>query len=316
MGSDRRAGMSTRPRLASHALLLSALATLVFACTGAASPPPSPSPVAPLTEAAAKLALFDRFGPLVYCDPDEYPVARVDQATAAKEHLAEMQADAVWPLLAGRVGFSSTVPPSGDQLLAAYGAWKMVRALVLTPASDGWTFDSTFAGTGSDANLAGRITHVAGTIGSDGAIQVTNQAASGPPPCPICLARGTTIATPNGEIAVEMLRPGDPVWTLDRLGRRVAGVVVRVGSMAVPAGHRVVRLVLTDGRAVRVSPGHPLPDGRPVADLSPGDGYDGSVVASVERLAYDGGRTYDLLPSGPDGVYWANGIELGSTLFR
>jgi hypothetical protein len=308
--------MSTRPRLASHALLLSALTTLVFGCAGAGSSSPPPSSVAPLTEAAAKLALFDRFGPLVYCDPDEYPVARVDQATAAKEHLAEMQTGTVWPLLAGRLGFSLTVPPSGDQLIAVYGAWKMVRALVLTPTSDGWTFDATFDGTGSDANLAGRVTRVAGTIGPDGAIRVASQEASGRPPCPICLARGTAIATPGGDVPVEKLLPGDPVWTLDRLGRRVAGVVVKIGSMPVPAGHQVVRLVLEDGRAVQASPGHPLPDGRPVADLSPGDEYDGSVVASVERLAYDGGRTYDLLPSGLNGVYWANGIELGSTLYH
>ena len=306
--------MGTRLRLGAHAVAVSALAALVFGCAGAASP--SPAPAAPLTEAAAKLALFDQFGPLVYCDPDEYPVARVDQATAAREHVAEMQADPVWPLLAQRLGFSTTVAPTGDQLLAAYSAWKMARALVLTPATEGWTFDATFAGTGSDSKLAGRVTHVAGTIGPDASIVVTAQEASGPPPCPICLARGTAIATPRGEVAVETLRPGDPVWTLDALGRRVAGVVVQIGSTPVPPGHRVVRLVLVDGRAVVVSPGHPLPDGRPVADLLPGDEYDGSVVASAEHLAYDGDRTYDLLPSGPKGIYWANGIELGSTLFR
>lgn len=65
-----------------------------------------------------------------------------------------------------------------------------------------------------------------------------------------------------------------------------------------------------------VSPGHPLPDGRPVATLRVGDPYDGSVVASADRIPYDGGRTFDLLPSGGTGVYWANGIELESTRFR
>jgi len=29
-----------------------------------------------------------------------------------------------------------------------------------------------------------------------------------------------------------------------------------------------------------------------------------------------GGRTVDLLPSGATDIYWAHGIELGSTLFR
>jgi len=308
--------MSGRFPLPSRAIALVALATLLVGCAGAGSPLPSPPPAAPLTEAAAKLVLFDRFGPLVYCDPDEFPVARDDPATAAKAHLAEMQADPVWPLLAGRLGFSADVPPGGDQLVAVYGAWKMVRALALTPVADGWSFDAIFAGTGPDAGVAGRITRVAGRIGTDGTIRDATQEASGHPPCPICLARGTTIATPIGPIPVETLRPGDPVWTLDRAGRRVAGVVVRIGSMPVPAGHEVVKLVLRDGRFVLVSPGHPLPDGRPLADLRPGDEYDGSVVASVDRLAYDGGRTFDLLPSGPNGIYWANGIELGSTLFR
>ena len=131
-----------------------------------------------------------------------------------------------------------------------------------------------------------------------------------------CEIRGTKIATPRGDVAVEAIRPGDPVWTVDRLGRRVSAVVDQIGSMRVPSGHEVVHIVLADGRAVLVSPGHPLPDGRPIAALREGDAYDGSVVVSADRIPYDGGRTFDLLPSGGTGIYWANGIELGSTLFR
>jgi hypothetical protein len=116
-------------------------------------------------------------------------------------------------------------------------------------------------------------------------------------------------------VAVDAIRVDDRVWTIDRLGRRVPGVVVQVGLMPVPVGHEVVRLVLADRRSVLVSPGHPLPDGRMVATLQKGDTYDGSVVASADRIAYDGGRTFDLLPSGGTGIYWADGIELGSTLF-
>jgi hypothetical protein len=70
---------------------------------------------------------------------------------------------------------------------------------------------------------------------------------------------------------------------------------------------------LADGGAVLVSPGHPLPDGLPVAALRVGDAYD---VASADRIPYGGGRTFDLLPSGDTGVYWANGIELESRLLR
>jgi hypothetical protein len=318
-GTSRPAGMRLRPgRVVSRAIVGLLLAALVGGCVGAASRGPSPSPSGiPFTEAALKEALLVRFGSLVYCDPDFYPVARADEAVSALEHLAAMRADsAAWTAIAARFGFDPGSTPSGHELLAAYRDWKMSRALSLTKSGDDWSFDGLFGGTGPDAGTSPSVTHVVGTITADGTIHVGSEEPSGRPPCPICLARGTNIATPLGDVVVEALRPGDPVWTLDRLGRRVAAVVVQVGSMPVPPGHQVVRLVLADGRAVLVSPGHPLPDGRPVAALERGDRYDWSVVVSADRIPYDGGRTFDLLPSKGTGIYWANGIELGSTLFR
>jgi hypothetical protein len=104
------------------------------------------------------------------------------------------------------------------------------------------------------------------------------------------------------------------VWTTDRAGQRTVGRVVAVGSTPVPTTHRVVHLVLSDGRTVDVSPGHRLPDGRRLGDLRPGDPVDGATVVSAALEAYDGGATFDLLPSGPTGTYWANGIRLASTL--
>ncbi len=304
--------------IASRAIVVAVLAALVAGCAGAASGGPFASAGgSPLTEPAAKEALFVRFGPLVYCDPDFYPIARADEASAASEHLAEMRADTTaWAAIAARLGFDPASTPSGDGLLAAYREWKMLRGLAFTTAGDGWSFDARFGGTGPNTSASPPITHVVGAIAADGTIRIDKQEPSGPPPCPICLARGTKIATPAGEIAVEALRPGDPVWTLDPLGRRVPAAIIQIGSTPVPAGHEVVRLVLVDGRTVLASPGHPLPDGRPLAVLRAGDPYDGSVVNSADRIAYDGGRTFDLLPSGGTGVYWANGIELGSTLFR
>ena len=294
------------------------LAALAAGCAGAGSGGPSGSAgPSPQTEAAAKEALIDRFGPLAFCDPDSYPDAQGDDVGAATEHLAAMRADtATWTAIASHLGFSPSSAPNDSTLLAAYREWKALRALVLTSEGDGWRFDARFRRTGPDASPTPSVTHVVGTVDASGRIVVDTEEPSAPVRCPICLARGTMIATPEGDVAVESLRPGDPVWSVDLAGQRVRAVVARVGSTRVPAGHEVVRLVLADGRAVRVSPGHPVSDGRPVAALRVGDGYDGSVVVSVDRVPYDAGRTFDLLPSGGTGTYWANGIELGSTLSR
>ena len=55
-------------------------------------------------------------------------------------------------------------------------------------------------------------------------------------------------------------------------------------------------------------------DGRTVGDIVAGDGYDGAIAISVERVAYTGGATFDVLPAGATGMYWANGVLLASTL--
>lgn len=186
----------------------------------------------------------------------------------------------------------------------------MLRAVRLTEAGGHFGFDYIAA-----ADPGGRAgSHVVGTIDAGGTIAVDRRDPSGPPPCPICLARGTRIATPDGERPVEDLRPGMAVWTTDRAGRRIVGQVAAVGSTPVPTTHEVVDLVLSDGRTVDVSPGHRLGDGRRLGDLRSGDPVDGATVVSAALEAYDGGATFDLLPSGPTGTYWANGILLASTL--
>jgi len=104
------------------------------------------------------------------------------------------------------------------------------------------------------------------------------------------------------------------VWTRDEDGVRVAARLTAVGSTPVPATHEVVRLALADGRLVYVSPGHPTADGRRVGELVAGDRYDEATVTSVGRVRYDAGATFDILPAGATGLYWANGVLLGSTL--
>ena len=95
---------------------------------------------------------------------------------------------------------------------------------------------------------------------------------------------------------------------------RIAAPVVEVGSTAVPADHLMVHLVLGDGRELLVSPGHRTADGRALGSLSVGEQLDGSRITLWELVPYAGARTYDLLPAGPTGHYWANGVLLASTL--
>lgn len=132
--------------------------------------------------------------------------------------------------------------------------------------------------------------------------------------CPICLADNSLIDTPSGLALVKDLQIGMSVWTTDKTGQRVSGVITKTSKVPVPQTHQMVHLVLNDGRELFVSPGHPTIDGRTVGDLKPGDLYDGVSVVSTERVPYGENATYDILPSGDTGFYWANGILIGSTL--
>jgi hypothetical protein len=156
---------------------------------------------------------------------------------------------------------------------------------------------------------------ITGTIDANGSIEIQKQE-PGFPSCPICLAVGTKIDTPRGAVDVEKLQMGDPVWTMDAAGERVPGRIIKIGSVKVPATHQIVRVILSDGREIFASPGHPTADGHVLGDLSGGDLLDGAHVTLIERLPYKGVATYDLLPSGDTGLYWANEILVGSTLLK
>ena len=104
------------------------------------------------------------------------------------------------------------------------------------------------------------------------------------------------------------------VVTSDRLGYRQPAIILKIGKARVPPTHKMVHLVLDDGRELFASQGHPTADGRIFGDVKSGDVIGNSYVKSIELVPYGDGYTYDILPSGDTGFYWANKILVGSTL--
>jgi hypothetical protein len=269
----------------------------------------STAPVgAPLTIDQLKFKVIDAAGPPAFCDPDFYPVARAGGEQAS--------ADAQYPQIRADAEIYSAIVehehlPSGEldegQKLTLYRAFKKLRALKLTPSGGGYGFAYT-------AITSSTFTAVQGTVLPDGTVTVASSAPGSRPNCPICLAATTVIATPDGPRVVTSLTPGMPVWTESAAGARIAVPVLEVGSTQVPPGHVMVHLRLADGRELWASPGHRTADGRPRGGLAAGETLDGSQIVVWELVPYSGDRTYDLLPAGPTGDYWANGILLASTL--
>ena len=272
------------------------------------SPPPSPT----LAVAQLKYRLVDALGPLWFCDPDQYPVAHDDEEVLAAEHFDEIRAADAFAAIVDHLGLQGG-SLDDDEQLAIYREWKMLNAIVLEPAgSDAFRFDYLAQPEGGGDTG----THSTGTIDASGEVDVDLEEAAQAPACPICLARGTSIDTPHGPVPVEDLAAGDIVWSLDAAGDRIRVPILRVGSMPAPHDHTVVRLRLDDGREVTASARHPLADRRPIGEVRVGDVVDGATVVSRATLPYAGGRTFDLLPAGVTGSYWAGNIPLDSTMRR
>src|SRR4029077_20298036 len=283
------------------AKLAAAIAFLAVACGSAAGGGTVVG--TPLTIDQLKFKVMDAVGVPVFCDPDFYPIARVGgEQASADTYYPQIRADA--EMYAAIVAHENL--PSGDlnesQKLTVYRAFKRLRALVLAKSGDGYTFEIRVQTKGSN----NAVELVDGSVRVDGVVTVTSRAASGMPPCPICLAAATLIATPNGDVAVTNSRPGMVVWTVGADGSRVAARVVEIGSTAVPSGHLMVHLRLADGRDLLASPGHRTADGRPLGSLAAAYPLDGSTITTWELVPYAGERTYDILPAGATGRYWAN----------
>ncbi len=273
--------------------------------------PPTPLPTlasASLTPTELKYRVLNRFPNFFFCDPDYYPVARYDEQQVAVDLFPELQNNQEeFHAILEQLGLVGTTAFTDQQKLLIYREHKKLAALHFDVLADQYQFQVTVGKEGTQAMS------IQGVIDGAGNITVQQQTPTFAT-CPICLAAHTLIDTPDGPVMVEALRPGDVVWTSSATGQRVAAPVLKVARVPVAAGHILIHLKLSDGRELWASPGHPTADRRVLAQLLPGQEFEGARVVLAERVAYEGAATYDLLPAGPTGLYWAGGILMGSTL--
>jgi hypothetical protein len=283
------------------------------------TPPPYPTPEPPtaipplpggLSPTELKYTLLEQYLDFFFCDPDLYPVAIDDELQLALQRFPEIQANAEeFQAILNHNGLSGVTSFTDEQKMLIYREHKKLNALLFELAGDKYQFQFQT----SDQNEQGFL--IKGSIDAQGKIEIESRDAA-IATCPICLAHGTRIDTPRGPVAVQDLKPGDWVWTLNADGERLPARLQQTGHVPVPPTHRLAHIVLDDGRQLWVSPGHPSADGRRLGRLRQGDLLDGARVLSAGLVSYSGGATYDILPAGDTGFYWANGILIASTLVR
>ena len=255
-----------------------------------------------------KYRVLESFPNPFACDPDEYPVARADEADLAKNRFRELQANPEeFQVLLRHVGLSGSSSFTDAQMLFIYREHKRLRAISFEPVGNRYQFQLQIRESKQEGFL------IKGVVDNDGTITVQAREPS-VVTCPVCLAPQTQIATPTGPVAVADLRAGDAVWTADMSGVGLAATIVKTVRVSTPSSHRMIHVVLEDGRELWSSSGHPTVDEQSIADLRMGDFLNGGRIVRIEEEAYRQPATYDILPSGRTGYYWANGILLGSTL--
>jgi len=274
---------------------------------------PTSTPIPPLSGGLGptelKYRVLAEFPDFFFCDPDYYPIAREDEGVLARQRFPEIQANAEeFNTILAHNNLTGITDFNDDQKLLIYREHKKLNALYFEVSGSSYKFQLQEA---REEGGSGEL--ITGLIDGQGNITVQQREQSFAA-CPICLAAGTLIDTPTGSIPVQDIRPGTLVWTVDDSGARIAAPVIKTGKTVVPASHQVIHVVLADGRELFVSPGHPTADGRTAGSLQVGDSLDGVEIVSAERIPYTGYATYDLLPAGATGFYWANGILMGSTL--
>ena len=276
-----------------------------------AIPSPSPTPIskstAQLTPTELKYFLEDKFGKATFCGPSVEPPDSEDRLLKQFPTVAANTEEI--PIILKHTDIIDTGSWTDSDKLTIVREHNRLSAISLEAFNSNYKFSIRSHSQDKEELIS------EGFITQSGSITTTKQEpyTYG---CPICLAENTLIDTPFGVMAIQDLQKGMPIWTMNNSGLRVPAKILETVRTQVPSTHRVTHLTLDDGRELFISPGHPTGDGRTIGDLFVGDSLDGGRVITVENILYQKDFTYDILPSGETGLYWANGILTGSTLFH
>lgn len=263
-----------------------------------------------------KYRIFEMFGRYVrYCDDDYNPIPRVEREEMLKWFAAVDRNTEEFKTILHNNNLSSADNLTPDQILAIYRDYKRLNTgyFLFEKAGERYKFSLITSKVG-DPGPSGPGNQVEGLIAENGLVEVTSSTPTSFRCSTRCLSGSTLIATPDGDVPVRDLGVGMGIWTADEKGIRRAATILKTSRIPTGADQQMVHLKLEDGLELLASPGHQIADGRMLGSLSAGDTVDGVRVLSANLVPYGEGYTYDVLPSGGTGHYWANGILLRSTL--
>ena len=201
------------PRVARLAVLIVVLIVLVVITMRPRLPDVGailgPGPTAqPLPAAELKYRLRTEIGEILYCDPDQYPIAEGNEPQKAAEALPRIERDEpeTYRVILEHVGVGAGAEPTPDDVLAIYREWKLLTSIALTPQDDGMAFDILV----SDDSGAGQGHEVEGRITQYGVIQVdrTGSESIGPN-CPLGpVGQGVPGGSSSASTVPLTVRPG------------------------------------------------------------------------------------------------------------
>lgn len=132
--------------------------------------------------------------------------------------------------------------------------------------------------------------------------------------CCHCLSKGTMILTSEGLREVEKVKVGDRVYSVNKSGKKVLRSIINTAKVKAGNNHKMLFIELANGISIKMSVEHPDKNGLPMIEAVKKGELNGIEIKDISLVSYMNRYTYDLLTDGENGVYFANGILLGSTL--